>query len=142
MKANQVGPGLGVLVFAPDRQGIVPLGAQAVVIPALLAKVAGQVVIVAAQVHGPALAESIQYKGSQIQVTVVGLVVTPLETDEQGILVVPGGAEERDIDAPVKPFQRLSRLRGRSRQSRGPEEMKDRRAIAHQAQLMLRVFGA
>ena len=45
---------------------------------------------------------------------VIGPVVSPFETDEEGILVVPGGAEERDIDSPEELIKRRRRLSGRA----------------------------
>ena len=91
---------LGVLILSLDRQGIMALGAQAVVVPSLLTEVTWQVVVVAAEIQSPTLTRSVKHKSSQIQMAVIGLVVSPLETDEDGILVVPGGAEERDVDSP------------------------------------------
>ena len=55
MKREQVRPSLGVLVLSFDRQGIVALGAEAVVVPSLLTEVAWQVIVVAAEVQGPAM---------------------------------------------------------------------------------------
>ncbi len=107
MERDQARACPGVLVLAVDRQGIVALGAQAVVTPAILAEVARQVVFVASQVERPALALVVKDERPQVEVAVIGLVVSPLETDKERILVVPGGAEERDIDTPEDPGQRL-----------------------------------
>jgi len=38
---------------------------------------------------------------------VIRLVVATLETDEERILVVPGGAQKSDMDSPEEPIQRL-----------------------------------
>jgi len=48
---------------------------------------------------------------------VIDLVVSPFETDEEGILVVPGGAEERDIDSPEELIKRQRAVWKSSRQS-------------------------
>jgi len=55
MEREQPCPSPGVLVLSGDRQGIMALGAKAVVIPSLLTEVAWQVVVVAAEVQSPAL---------------------------------------------------------------------------------------
>ncbi len=115
MEREQPCPSPGVLVLSLDRQGIVRLGAQAVVIPSLLTEVARQVVIVAAEIQGPALTQFVKNEGSQIQMAVIGPVVAPFETDEEGILVVPGGVEERDIDSPEELIKRRRRAVRRSR---------------------------
>ena len=53
---------------------------------------------------------------------VIGPVVSPFETDEDGILIVPGGAEERDIDSPEELIKRWWRTVWKSsRQSGRPE---------------------
>src|SRR5271157_4376026 len=74
---------------------------------------------------------------------VIGPVVSPFETDEDGILVVPGGAEERDIDSPEELIKRRRRAVWNSRgQSGRPEEMEDSGAIANVAALVFRIVRA
>ena len=66
-----------------DDERVVALGAHAIVVPAVFSEIAGQVVIVCAEVYGPADTVSIENKSPEIEVVVVGLVVAGLEADKE-----------------------------------------------------------
>ena len=112
------GPGAGI-----DDQRVVALGPQAVIMPALAAEIAGQVVIVGAQVHGPPRPQGVEDEPAQVQVAVIGLVVAGLESEEQRLGILPLAAQDSDFGAAEVLVQRQTG--GRSGPARGvaPEQV-------------------
>jgi len=78
-----------------DGEGVLSLGPHAVVIPAIragarwVAEVAGQGVVIAAEVVEPALAQCIDYKCARIEITMIRAHFTGFHPDEGRAGVVP-----------------------------------------------------
>src|SRR5690349_24942720 len=98
--------GARILVVIIDRDRVVRLGPHAVITPALSSEISGQIVVVRPEVERPSHAAGIENKGTQIEVAVIGFVISALHTDENRLRIVPGAAEKRNLDAVKNGVQR------------------------------------
>src|ERR1019366_10791978 len=80
-------------------QGVLAFGAEAIVVPPLLAEIPWQVVIVGAQVHRPAHARGIEYEAPQVKMAVISFVIARLEGDAQRLRILPFTAQDGDNKA-------------------------------------------
>ena len=82
------------LILTVDRNRIVAFRAQSIVAPALIVvEVAGQSVIIRAKVDCPALTESIEHKGAEVEMCMPGVRISTFEGDVPGLAIVPGATD-------------------------------------------------